>query len=247
MEKTISKEQYNQIKIGDKIRLISIKPVNSDAVRCGWCDEMDGMLGKVFTVKNMRVEGRATCDKKDTTSLIVEYQDDNYYISADMITEVNPKERKDLFTESLNAILARMVADLTEGEKKMKFTKVIDKVIYNKPATIILWADGTKTTAKCADNEPFDPEKGLILCAFKRFVRTEDVMELLDFVKTDGNGTVTYKDVLNKGREKKKAKNKIITVDVGNKSMTEVKEELKAIREVEEKKSKKKLKNSFIK
>lgn len=242
MEKTISKEQYNQIKIGDKIKLISTKPVNTDDVRCGWAEEMDGMLGKIFTVKNKRIKERTTSDKKNTTSLIVDYKDDNYYISEDMITEVNPKERKDFFAELFDAVLTRMVADLTEGDKKMKFTKVIDKVIYNKPATIILWADGTKTTAKCADDEPFDPEKGLILCALKKFVRTEDVMELLDFVKTDGNGTVTYKDVLNKGREKKKAKTKIITVDVGNKSMPEVKEELKVIREAEEKKSKKKSK-----
>ena len=36
----------------------------------------------------------------------------------------------------------------------------IKKVIFNDPATIILWLDGTKTVVKVID-EKFDPEKGL--------------------------------------------------------------------------------------
>lgn len=38
----------------------------------------------------------------------------------------------------------------------------IKKVIFNNPATIVFWADGTKTVVK-AKNEDFDPEKGLAL------------------------------------------------------------------------------------
>lgn len=38
----------------------------------------------------------------------------------------------------------------------------IKKVIFNPPATIVIWADGKKTVVK-AHNEPFDPEKGLAM------------------------------------------------------------------------------------
>ena len=41
------------------------------------------------------------------------------------------------------------------------------KVIFNDPATIILWDDGTKTVVK-AHNEPFDKEKGLAMAISKK-------------------------------------------------------------------------------
>lgn len=42
----------------------------------------------------------------------------------------------------------------------------IKQVIFSPPATIVMWADGTKTVVK-AQNEDFDPEKGLAM-AFAR-------------------------------------------------------------------------------
>ena len=44
----------------------------------------------------------------------------------------------------------------------------IKKVIFNKPATIVFWSDGTKTVVKCADFDIFDPEKGLAMAICKR-------------------------------------------------------------------------------
>ena len=44
----------------------------------------------------------------------------------------------------------------------------IKKVIFNDPATIVFWADGTKTVVKCADFDIFDPEKGLAMAICKR-------------------------------------------------------------------------------
>ena len=43
----------------------------------------------------------------------------------------------------------------------------IEKVIFNNPATIVLWKDGTKTIVK-AKNEEFDPEKGLAMAITKK-------------------------------------------------------------------------------
>ena len=43
----------------------------------------------------------------------------------------------------------------------------IKDVIFNDPATIVFWADGMKTVVK-AENEPFDPEKGLAMAISKR-------------------------------------------------------------------------------
>ena len=45
----------------------------------------------------------------------------------------------------------------------------IEDVIFNDPATIVKWSDGTKTVVK-AENEEFDPEKGLAMAICKRML-----------------------------------------------------------------------------
>ena len=44
---------------------------------------------------------------------------------------------------------------------------MVKDVIFNPPATIVFWTDGTKTVVKCTDNEPFDPEKGMLMAIIK--------------------------------------------------------------------------------
>ena len=44
----------------------------------------------------------------------------------------------------------------------------IKDVIFNEPATIVLWADGTKTVVKCQEGEGYDPEKGLAMAISKK-------------------------------------------------------------------------------
>lgn len=48
-----------------------------------------------------------------------------------------------------------------------RYTDRIKKVIFNDPATIILWKDGTKTVVKCAEGETYDPEKGFAMAFIK--------------------------------------------------------------------------------
>lgn len=45
---------------------------------------------------------------------------------------------------------------------------VIKKVIYNDPATIVYWEDGSKTVVKCGEGDKFDPEKGLAMAIAKK-------------------------------------------------------------------------------
>lgn len=44
----------------------------------------------------------------------------------------------------------------------------IDNVIFNDPATIIFWKDGTKTVVKSQEGETYDPEKGLAMAISKK-------------------------------------------------------------------------------
>lgn len=47
------------------------------------------------------------------------------------------------------------------------FLPSIRKVIFNNPATIVFWDDGSKTVVKCS-NEVYDPEKGLAMAISKK-------------------------------------------------------------------------------
>ena len=51
-----------------------------------------------------------------------------------------------------------------------KFDTKIKQVIFNNPATIILWKDGTKTVVKCGPHDTYDPEKGLAMAIAKRAI-----------------------------------------------------------------------------
>ena len=50
----------------------------------------------------------------------------------------------------------------------------IKKVIFNNPATIVLWSDGTKTIVKCQDGDIYDKEKGLALAICKKAIGTNN-------------------------------------------------------------------------
>ena len=65
--------------------------------------------------------------------------------------------------------------------QKEEKTFDILKVIYNDPATIVFWGDGTKTVVKCQEGDDYSPRMGLLYCiakkAFGNTGRFNDVIE----------------------------------------------------------------------
>lgn len=87
-------------------------------------------------------------------------------------------------TNDVNDCMPIMIASRGSGKTYMQFKYLdemmrkwnrgivnnnlsIKNVIFNDPATIIFWSDGTKTVVK-AENESFDPEKGLAMAIAKK-------------------------------------------------------------------------------
>ena len=44
----------------------------------------------------------------------------------------------------------------------------VKKIIFNDPATIVYWKDGTKTVVKCQKGDDFDSEKGFAMAFLKK-------------------------------------------------------------------------------
>ena len=57
---------------------------------------------------------------------------------------------------------------IQKEKNKAIIESAIQRVIFNPPATIVFWRDGSKTVVKCGENDIFDPEKGLAMAISKR-------------------------------------------------------------------------------
>ena len=101
----------------------------------------------------------------------------------------NPKPAATLTVEALK----RMV---TWGQELR-----IRNVIFNDPATIIVWNDGTKTVVKCGEDEIFDPEKGLAMAIVKKALGNKgnyynQIKKWLPEKKDDESGLSEEKNVI---------------------------------------------------
>ena len=89
-----------------------------------------------------------------------------------------PAFRGSVFDKLMNEEVSRYIANdvintwnlwekrnsIFSGGLKMK----IKNVIFNDPATIVFWTDGTKTVVKCQDGDIFNPEMGLAMAISKK-------------------------------------------------------------------------------
>lgn len=55
-------------------------------------------------------------------------------------------------------------------DQKPRLDLGIKNVIFNYPATIVLWNDGTKTVVKAQGDDVYDPEKGLTMAIVKKLL-----------------------------------------------------------------------------
>lgn len=116
-----------------------------------------------------------------------------------------PKEEKnksDLIRDAVYAYSQRNVSITTRFEEGMKMD--IKNVIYNPPATIVFWRDGSKTVVKCKPGEEFQAHVGLAMCiakktygdsfhkVFKKWVPNEkdlDDRQRIESIKTTAGAT----------------------------------------------------------
>lgn len=54
------------------------------------------------------------------------------------------------------------------GDKHRSNKTDVKRIIHNDPATIVFWADGTKTVVKCMDGEKYDRYAGFCAALAKK-------------------------------------------------------------------------------
>lgn len=100
-------------------------------------------------------------------------------------------------------------------ELRVDIPGMIDRVIFNDPATIIIWKDGSKTVVKRSEDDIWDPEKGFCMAIIKKlyghtsfikkFMEPEEKMSILtveEACENLKNFGKKLKDVMGKGGKK---------------------------------------------
>lgn len=68
---------------------------------------------------------------------------------------------------------------------------IIEKVIFNGPATIVFWSDGTKTIVKCTEDDIYDQEKGLAMAICKKVLGDDFKRTFKEYIKEEETDDIT--------------------------------------------------------
>ncbi len=142
-----------------------------------------GAYGAAITIASLDTGVRITRVERcgDRTKEVIVFE----YVPMVNFKAVNLFNKKDLCEKAIRdrlkqkrideeklamAILTGPIELIPQGEKLEKKAVYATKIVVNKPATIVLWSDNTKTVVKCGPDDTFDPEKGVALCFMKKFL-----------------------------------------------------------------------------
>ena len=89
----------------------------------------------------------------------------------------NMKFPRDIANYCVNDVLMIMKA----AETKSFYSLNVSKIIFNPPATIVFWEDGTKTVVKCAEEDEFNEYYGFLAALGKKvYENNSQIKKLID-------------------------------------------------------------------
>ena len=101
----------------------------------------------------------------------------NYVYESYLDRWGSSKTYNNTYRDVLDSLCYAKSSFIIEKEKEKKnmpvdrnkaYIPAINKVIFNNPATIVIWNDGTKTTVKCSERDEYSEEVGLAMCISKK-------------------------------------------------------------------------------
>lgn len=80
----------------------------------------------------------------------------------------------------------------------------IKKVIFNDPATIVIWSDDSKTVVKCQPGDTYSKELGLAMCISKKYLGNKGNFneEFKKWIPDDSEAVLSYKTLWDILKEK---------------------------------------------
>ena len=142
-----------KFKVGDVVRVLDGKDIPDYAD--GWVSDMKKHVGKCFKVTKVLPD----CNGIGINGYILSTTDFFQYVWDERgleLVETSEDRLQRILSHTFNIRGGSVIG--------------IKEVIFNNPATIILWEDGTKTVVKCGKNDTYDPEKGMAMAICKKLM-----------------------------------------------------------------------------
>ena len=126
------------------------KIIKSDSIKTNVVNCIDSLNYKIFDIE-------VAISTKELNTITLRKKDINLRKKTEGRNEMPVKRKSTSSCVYYAATTAKSVS-----------APSIKKVIFNYPATIVLWSDGSKTVVKCQDGDIYDPEKGLAMAISKK-------------------------------------------------------------------------------
>ena len=105
-------------------------------------------------------------DKTKPYALVI--PSDRYTMMFNCVGKIDSAARAEILNAADKTKHDGIVARATLIPKPINYLPEIKNVKFNGPATIVFWADGTKTVVKCQDGDDYSKEVGLAMCIVKK-------------------------------------------------------------------------------
>lgn len=107
--------------------------------------------------------------------LLLSNGDRVYYDLGDELSPAFRRRFRNSIAKSINLHhgVYRHIAPWADISKICYACPGIKKVIFNEPATIVIWDDGTKTVVKCSEGDTYSEWSGLAFCICKKLMGDE--------------------------------------------------------------------------
>lgn len=131
----------------------------------------DAAFFKVFpiiTPDNSMSKANVKDTSIPTNPMGITYDDVAKYSQNDIY--ITGQAAKDLLNSIYGIHSKTLKEEIQMKTKSNSACNPIKKVIFNDPATIVFWKDGTKTVVKRQEGAEFDPEKGLAMAICRHYL-----------------------------------------------------------------------------
>ena len=108
----------------------------------------------------------AYIDKSKPYTIVI--PSDRYTMMLNCAGKIDSAARAEILNAADKTKRDGIVARATLIPKPTNYLPEIKNVKFNGPATIVFWADGTKTVVKCQDGDDYSEEIGLAMCIVKK-------------------------------------------------------------------------------
>ena len=106
-----------------------------------------------------------------------------YFNGSKMSFSCDDQEAAYALIRRIHELANSKTKDLTISSNNLYNTFEIKDILVDGPATIVFWADGTKTVVKCGPYDSYHIEKAVAMCFMKKVLGSRSMHKIFDLAE----------------------------------------------------------------